>query len=73
MKKWNSQAVPREGAIVYVLAMDRKGKYEVPFRVLFKNDSWLNATTHEELDVFVAAWRSADLVDARRALETEAR
>ncbi len=72
-EKWNNQAVPRDGAIVYVLATDHKGKYEVPFHVLFKNDSWLNAITHEELDVFVAAWRPADLVDARRALETEAR
>ncbi len=57
---WNSVTVPRDGAIVYVLAMDDKGKYEVPFPVLFKNDSWLNASTREEVEVFIAAWRPHD-------------
>ncbi len=57
---WNSQTVPQDGAIVYVLAMDDKGKYELPFPVLFKNDSWLNASTREEIGVFIAAWRPHD-------------
>ncbi len=57
---WNSATVPQDGAMVYVLAMDDVGKYEVPFPVLFKGDCWLNASTHEELDAFVAAWRPKD-------------
>ncbi len=57
---WNSETVPDEGAIIYVLAMDDVGKYEVPFPVLFKGDCWLNASTQEELDALVAAWRPCD-------------
>ncbi len=59
MAKWNSHTVPQDGETVYVLATDDKGEYEVPFPVLFKEDSWLNASTYEELEVFVAAWRPA--------------
>ncbi len=36
------------------------GEYELPFPVLFKGDCWLNASTHEEIEVFVAAWRPAN-------------
>ncbi len=59
-RDWNSVTVPRDGAMVYVLSVDNIGKYEVPFPVLFKDDKWLNASTHEELDAFVAAWRPRD-------------
>ncbi len=58
--EWNSAVVPHDGEIVDVLAMDDKGRYEVPFPVLFKDDCWLNASTNEELDAFVAAWRPRD-------------
>ncbi len=58
--EWNSAVVPPDGEIVDVLAMDDKGRYEVPFPVVFKDNCWLNASTNEELDAFVAAWRPRD-------------
>ena len=55
--EWNSPSVPEEGAVVYVLAADDQGQYEIPFKVLFRDDSWWNVQTGQELDVFVAGWR----------------
>jgi hypothetical protein len=55
--KWNSETPPADGAIVYVLAADNRGQYEIPFPVVFTEDSWRNATTGEELDTFIAGWR----------------
>ncbi len=72
MQVWNSQTVPHDGAIVYVLSVDEIGRYELPFPVLFKDDKWLNASTRQELEAFVAAWRPATSVDARRAFEKRA-
>ena len=57
--KWNSTTTPEEGAIVYVLASDNRGQYEIPFPVVFRDDSWRNARTGEELDTFIAGWRPA--------------
>ncbi len=57
--KWNSTTAPEEGAIVYVLASDDQGQYEIPFPVVFRDDSWWNARTGEELDTFIAGWRPA--------------
>jgi hypothetical protein len=51
---------PEEGATVYVLAADNRGQYVIPFPVVFRDDSWWNARTGEELDAFVAGWRPAD-------------
>lgn len=62
---WNSTTTPKEGAIVYVLAADDIGQYVIPFPVLFRDDSWWNAQTGEELDAFIAGWRPRD-DDARR-------
>jgi hypothetical protein len=45
--------------IVYVLAADNRGQYVIPFPVVFRDDSWWNARTGEELDAFVAGWRPA--------------
>ncbi len=61
--KWNSTTAPEEGATVYVLALDNIGKYEIPFPVVFRNDSWWNACTGEELDTFIAGWRPAGNVE----------
>jgi len=52
-----------EGAIVYVLAADDTGQYEIPFPVVFRDDSWWNARTGQELDTFIAGWRPADDVE----------
>jgi hypothetical protein len=35
--KWTSTTTPEEGAIVYVLAADTIGKYEIPFPVVFRS------------------------------------
>ena len=51
--EWNSTTAPEEGAIVYVLAADNIGQYEIPFQVVFRDDSWWNARTGEELDTFI--------------------
>ena len=61
--KWNSKTAPEEGAIVYVLAADNRGQYVIPFAVVFRDDSWWNACTGEELDTFVVGWRPADNVE----------
>jgi hypothetical protein len=61
--EWNSTTAPEEGATVYVLAADNRGKYAVPFPVVFRNDSWWNARTGEELDTFIAGWRPAGNVE----------
>ena len=61
--EWNSTTAPEEGAIVYVLAADGRGQYEIPFPVVFRDDSWWNARTGEELDAFIAGWRPADHVE----------
>jgi len=39
------------------------GQYEIPFPVVFRDDSWWNLRTGEELDTFVAGWRRADNVE----------
>jgi hypothetical protein len=39
------------------------GQYEIPFPVVFRDDSWWNARTGEELDAFIAGWRPADHVE----------
>jgi hypothetical protein len=51
-----------------VLAADDQGQYEIPFKVLFRDDSWWNVQTGQELDVFVAGWRPAN--DAEQTPET---
>ena len=43
--EWNSTTTPEEGATVYVLAADNWGQYEIPFPVVFRDDSWWNART----------------------------
>ena len=54
---WNSTTPPKEGAIVYVLAADDIGQYVIPFPLLFRDDSWWNPQTGEELDTFISGWR----------------
>ena len=54
---WNDTDAPAEGQLVEVRAQDRQGCYTIPFPVEFRDDGWFNATTGEELDCFVAAWR----------------
>jgi hypothetical protein len=61
--EWNSTTAPEEGAIVRVLALDHRGQYLIPFPVVFRDDSWWNAHTGEELDTFIAGWRRAANVD----------
>jgi hypothetical protein len=55
--------LPEEGEIVYVLAADNIGQYEIPFPVVFRDDSWWNLRTGEELDAFIAGWRPSDNVE----------
>ncbi len=64
---WIRETIPQDGSIVYVLAVDDIGPYEVPFPVLF-HDGWLNASTQQELDAVIAAWRpvTADCASAGR-------
>lgn len=57
MSEWNNNEPPMNNAIVQVLAEDQRGQYEVPFPVVFRDDSWWNAHTGEELDAYIAAWR----------------
>ncbi len=54
---WNSTILPEEGAVVYVLAADHRGRYEVPFPVIFREDRWWNAETGQQLEAFVAGWQ----------------
>jgi hypothetical protein len=54
--EWNSTTTPEEGEIVYVLALDKRGQYEIPFPVVFRDKTWWNARTGEELDTFIAGW-----------------
>ena len=61
--EWNSTTTPEEGAIVYVLALDNIGQYVIPFPVVFRDDSWWNAHTGEELVTFIAGWRLAGNVE----------
>ena len=58
--EWNSTTTPEVGSTVYVLAADNIGQYVIPFPVVFRDDSWWNARTGEELDAFIAGWRPAD-------------
>ena len=55
--EWNSTTPPNEHSVVYVLAEDDHGPYELPFLVVFRDDCWWNAHTGEELEAFVAGWR----------------
>lgn len=54
---WRSDDAPPNETLVRIIAKDQRGTYEIPFAVLFKDDKWLNASTREELDCFVAGWR----------------
>ncbi len=60
MTEWNNWDAPENDALVYVLAEDQRGQYEVPFPVVFRDDRWRNAHTGEELDIYVAAWRPSE-------------
>ena len=55
--KWNNESLPENDAVVYVLAEDKRGQYQVPFPVVFRDDCWWNAETAQELDAYIAAWR----------------
>jgi hypothetical protein len=57
--EWNSTTAPEEGAVVQVLAADNRGQYLIPFPVIFRDDTWWNASTGEELDTFIVGWRPA--------------
>ena len=65
--EWNRPTTSEEGAIVFVLAVDDWGQYVIPFPVVFRDDSWWNARTREEVDAFIAGWRPADNVERRCA------
>ena len=51
--EWNSTILPEEGAVVYVLAADHHGRYEVPFQVSFAR-SLVERRYGTELEAFVA-------------------
>jgi hypothetical protein len=50
-------ALPEDGDVIYVLAEDNCGQYDLPFPVVFRDDCWWNAQTAQKLDAYVAAWR----------------
>lgn len=58
--EWNNSAPPEEGALVYVLAADKRGQYIIPFPVLFRDDSWWNARTGQKLNTRIVGWRRAE-------------
>jgi hypothetical protein len=49
------EAFPR--IVVHVLAVDRRGRYMIPFRVVFRDGRWWNARTGEQLDAVIVGWR----------------
>jgi hypothetical protein len=61
--EWNSTTTPEEGEIVFVLASDKRGRYLIPFPVVFRDDSWWNARTGEKLETFIVGWRRIDDVE----------
>jgi hypothetical protein len=56
-REWNCTELPEEDVPVNVLAVDNRGRYEIPFPVIFREDRWRDADTGQELQVFVAGWR----------------
>lgn len=54
---WNCSDTPDDGQLVEVYAEDRRGFYLVPFPVRFLGDEWLNASTGQHLETFIAGWR----------------
>jgi len=38
-------------------------QYEIPFAVVFRDDTWWNASTGEELDAFVTGWSPPDYAE----------
>jgi hypothetical protein len=55
---YRSDAMPEEGQIVDVVAEDRRGRYALPFPVLFRDDEWINAQSGERLECYISGWRS---------------
>jgi hypothetical protein len=55
--EWNSTTLPREGELVRVLAHDVHGHYVIPFPVVFRNDTWWNASTGALLEAQIMGWR----------------
>ena len=59
----NEQYDDARGGRHCVPALDNIGQYVIPFPVVFRDDSWWNARTGQELDAFIAGWRPADNVE----------
>jgi hypothetical protein len=57
---YRSDAMPEDGQIVDVVAEDRRGRYAIPFPVLFKDDLWWNAQSGQELLCHIAGWRERE-------------
>ncbi|MGO9846666.1 MAG: hypothetical protein ACLPKT_08730 [Methylocella sp.] len=55
--EWNTKSLPEEGVVVNVLALDRRGRYMIPFRVVFRDGRWWNARTGEQLAAVIVGWR----------------
>ena len=55
--EWNSTSLPQKGEIVRVLAKDIHGQYVIPFPVVFRNDTWWNASTGALLEADILGWR----------------
>ena len=68
--EWNSTTAPEEGAIVYVLAADNIGQYEIPFQVVFRE---AGETLAREKSSTLLSWDGAQLtahaVEACRLLD----
>ncbi len=61
--EWNSTTTPEDGEIVYLLASDKRGRYLIPFLVVFQVDSWWNIRAGEKLETFIVGWRRIDDVE----------
>jgi hypothetical protein len=56
--EWNTRSLPEEGVVVHVLAMDRRGRYMIPFRVVFRDGRWW--TLARENSSTLLSWDGAE-------------
>lgn len=52
-----SCAPPTHDGPVRAFSVDRRGPYQLPFKVRFRNGAWINAASGEKLLCEVMGWR----------------
>jgi hypothetical protein len=40
----------------HAIAADRHGRYPIPFRIVFRDSRWWNASTGQKLDAVLVGW-----------------